>query len=913
MKKLFALLLSAIFILTAIPALTPVSAAGTDYADVAKSRWSYEDVKYASDNGLMNGVGDGKFDPSGKITRGMVVTVLYRYEHSPATDYSVQFNDIKPGKWYTEPVIWAWKNGVVNGVSGDRFAPNDNVTREQLAAIMYRYAEHRHVKTTDKADIKGYTDYKKIHDYALDAMSWANAVGLVTGVTEKTLNPRGTATREQFAAIIHRFIEADFTYEIAYEEPTEHSYYTEKEYPVSNNATFYVSTTGSDSNNGSKSAPFATFEKAKSAVREYKKTHTGPITVAFFAGNYGCLETVFTAEDSGTADSPITYRAYGDGEVLFENGITIGKDEFVPIEEKDKYLFSSKFADSIYKVDLTDKVGDEPFDRSNVLYRDGIRCYEARFPNRDSEHESFQLLTEYSRKYPGYTLELTPMGLGRVKKYHTCEGMRLIGYIGPRYYSQYVDIASIDVEAGSITLAEEPFQFSNVLYDESHKTVFSNVSEELDAEDEYYIDFSTKTLYVYQPSADYVLAMKDKFIDITADHLAFEGFSFESTRDVAVRLTGDYLTFEHCNFKGIGGLYTIRIENGNNVTVRDCDFSQLAGGGIWSTDGDVYKLIKSNNLIDNCYFHEFSQMHHCYYPAIRLFSSVGTTVSHCEFRNAPHSAIILGQAEEDRNGRCIDNVIEYCIFDHLVESAWDCGSIYMGRSFADRDNIIRYNLFHDFPHPTFAIYLDDGLSGQHVYGNIFFNTGDQGVCAGGGRDSDIRGNVFISPTDRRGYIQGGDKYYEMAYTGSTFTSPTIPGLYQSLSRVPAEGTEERALWEARWPELFAIKFDRYNEIRDYYYSIGSPRPFDPPAEYKEILDDPAFLISPTGTKIVDNYAFGNFQEEFSDRLYEVGTVEGNKILPVTENPIFVNPSIGDYRIKDGADFMNIPFDEIGRY
>ncbi|MCQ2455915.1 MAG: S-layer homology domain-containing protein, partial [Clostridia bacterium] len=273
------------------------------YPDVKESRWSYADIKYVSDNGLMNGVDGGKFDPAGKITRGMVVTVLYRYEGSPKMLYSGMFTDVKEGKWFTDAVLWAGRNEIVNGVGNNKYAPNDNVTREQLAAIIMRYAGYKHVKTDAKADIKGYEDYKKIHDYALDAMAWANEAGLITGVTDTTLNPRGTATREQFAAIIHRFNTTEFDYAVAYEKPVPMSHYTEKEYPLADDADFYVSTKGSDSNPGTKDKPFASFEKARDAVRELKKTKNGEIKVAFFAGEYGILDNgTFTAEDAGTAD-----------------------------------------------------------------------------------------------------------------------------------------------------------------------------------------------------------------------------------------------------------------------------------------------------------------------------------------------------------------------------------------------------------------------------------------------------------------------------------------------------------------------------------------------------------------------------------------------------------------------------------
>ncbi|MCQ2456881.1 MAG: S-layer homology domain-containing protein, partial [Clostridia bacterium] len=215
-KTLLSLILAAAMLLGTVT----VFADGYEgYPDVKESRWSAADIQYVTEKGLMNGT-NGKFDPTGKMTRAMVVTVLWRLAGSPQySENQNVFSDVKNGQWYTIAVVWAQVNDIVNGVGSGKFAPTNNVTREQLAAIIMRYAEYRHVITDAKAEIKGYADYKKVHDYALDAMSWANAVGLVTGVTATELNPRGTATREQFAAIMHRFDTTKFEYEVAYEDP----------------------------------------------------------------------------------------------------------------------------------------------------------------------------------------------------------------------------------------------------------------------------------------------------------------------------------------------------------------------------------------------------------------------------------------------------------------------------------------------------------------------------------------------------------------------------------------------------------------------------------------------------------------------------------------------------------------------
>ena len=153
----------------------------------------------------MNGVAEGKFSPDATTSRAMIVTILWRLEGWPEAADSA-FGDLTQD-WYIRAVNWAAENGIVNGMSADRFAPNDPITREQFAAILYRYAEYKGKDVTASADLSRFTDAYGIHEYALDAMSWANAEGLITGLTETTLDPVGKATRAQAATILFRFCE----------------------------------------------------------------------------------------------------------------------------------------------------------------------------------------------------------------------------------------------------------------------------------------------------------------------------------------------------------------------------------------------------------------------------------------------------------------------------------------------------------------------------------------------------------------------------------------------------------------------------------------------------------------------------------------------------------------------------------
>ena len=150
MKKVFALVLSIIMLASAAVA---VSADGSPFTDVKTSRWSYDSIKYAVEKGYMNGVGDNKFDPAGSMTRGMVVTVLYRREGSPAVTFRDDFTDVKAGKYYSDAVIWAKDEGVVNGITETTFDPNGKITREQLATMLSRFSERCPVSVPDAVHI----------------------------------------------------------------------------------------------------------------------------------------------------------------------------------------------------------------------------------------------------------------------------------------------------------------------------------------------------------------------------------------------------------------------------------------------------------------------------------------------------------------------------------------------------------------------------------------------------------------------------------------------------------------------------------------------------------------------------------------------------------------------------------------
>ena len=181
------------------------------FIDVDADDWYYDDVKYTNKNGLMMGTSNTLFSPDATLTRAMLVTVLYRAEGELEITGTTTFEDVDDNAYYAKAVVWGQQNGIIKGYSETEFAPDANITREQIAAIMHRYAQHKgyDVSVGENTNILSYDDFDSISEYAIPSMQWAVGSGMIKGRTESTLNPDAFATRVEIAAMLHRFIEAN--------------------------------------------------------------------------------------------------------------------------------------------------------------------------------------------------------------------------------------------------------------------------------------------------------------------------------------------------------------------------------------------------------------------------------------------------------------------------------------------------------------------------------------------------------------------------------------------------------------------------------------------------------------------------------------------------------------------------------
>jgi hypothetical protein len=205
-KRILSMLLVLSLLVGILPSSVLAADSSSPFTDVKKSDWFYDEVQYVYAHGLMEGTATNTFSPKVITSRGMLVTILWRLEGQPKVS-GTAFTDVASGQWYTDAIQWASANGIVDGYGNGKFGPKTALTREQMATILYRYATYKGYDVTASADLSKFTDAGKISSYATTAMSWANATGLITGMTDTILAPQGSAIRAQAATVLMRFCE----------------------------------------------------------------------------------------------------------------------------------------------------------------------------------------------------------------------------------------------------------------------------------------------------------------------------------------------------------------------------------------------------------------------------------------------------------------------------------------------------------------------------------------------------------------------------------------------------------------------------------------------------------------------------------------------------------------------------------
>ncbi|MBQ6789498.1 MAG: S-layer homology domain-containing protein [Clostridia bacterium] len=941
-KRIISAMLAMLMLITA--GIVGVSAEDTlPFTDVPKGEWYYDAVAYTYGTGLMNGTGDGtKFSPTMNLTRGMVVTVLYRNDGSPSVSVSNPFSDISDDAWYATAATWAYNAGVVTGTGFDEwgdpiFSAERNITRQELAAMFARYAAYKHVDTAkNTTDITTFPDGGKVASWAEKEFKWTAGTGIITGKTSggaATLSPEDLATRAEFAIMIQRYNVKDdareFTYNLAFETPVIKNSYTEPDYPLVNDADIYVAVDGNDKNDGSFEKPLATFAAAKDAVRkliaEGKKDE---IKVAFKGGDYGVLDNLqFTAEDSGNENVKITYCAYGDDDVYFTNGVYVTEDKFTDLEEDDLKFFNPEFAGDIKKADLSGDPNADKINHFTPLSDSTSFCWLARTPNKEKGIDKYfpgftkhvllesspyktmdelieaveagvtQSNDEVSTHIDHYKLQTLHTLSDKLASMSSYENIQLIGYIGKVWHQDVLNITGFDKATGIVSTTGPHYSYYAMI-ESQQQAYLNNVSDELDAVGEYWIDAENKVLYVYKPQGSYTMAVADTFATINkgAEYITFKKLNFRSCSGNAIIANGDHFTFDMGSIMYVGGSYAFLSSDTRFIEFTNSTVAYCAESGVCieaprgKNETKYYALENTGCVIRNNLVHDVDMAS---VPvesgAVRFSNQVGADVSHNEIYNSARYGIDFKYG----NVLCI---MEYNYLHHCMQNSADGGAFYCGRVATNRGNEIRYNVVSDiYPlNPihtggTYAIYLDDNMENLICYGNVFYNSGM--IMNNGGRSHEFYDNVFIGKTS--GIAGRAPNILDIRVYGS----PEADNHYYSegwngLDRIPDENTPNGQKWKELWPELYDIVAIRNNPDID--------------VTKLDLYSDPINYCH-------NNYHFDGAMSEFADKWVELSDHENNLEIPEGENPIFVDPTHGDYSIRDGVEFMDNHFDMVGRY
>lgn len=692
------------------------------------------------------------------------------------------------------------------------------------------------------------------------------------------------------------------------------------------NGDFYVSTNGSDAADGTKEAPFLTIEKAVEAVRNTDKAGKTGITVCIEGGEYRVSSLTFTKEDSGTADCPITYRAYN-GEVTFNGGVTLSPDSFVSVSQYSEIAqrLSPEAQKNTVVLDLTkapysltkedwgkifaigsyhtaasydgDYVGElycELFvnDKRQTLarYPDDGYLYTGEVVKTGQGKESDGALTEVKdwdkiRNPEPDVYSVSPELADRVAGWKTLDDVWMFGYWKYDWADASSPVGSFDAQKGEIspkfvslfgTKTDAPYYFFNVL-------------EELTAEGEWYLDRENGLLCLWKPESienariDLSLSL-NPIISAESDYLTFDGITVKGTRSDAVVITGNNNTVQNCLIKNVAG--NALVMNGSNNLAYNNEITRTGKGGIYISGGDTQTLTHGNSKADNNYIHDWSEIYQTYQPAVTL-EGAGNVCSHNEMANSPHEAITY---------RGNNHVIEYNNIHDVCLLSDDAGAIYSGRSWVWYGNVIRFNCIYNIgsgDHKPDGIYLDDALSGQQIYGNLLINVPRNSIHIGGGRDNLVKNNIIVNSGQNAVYFD--DRARDGALNGGWFTHAHV-----------GSGDMWDALYASPWQsEIWQNAFPGYKTLTD---DVSA-------SETENYIPNPASTVK-------GNLIF-NIHKEIGDicsAAYRFSDISDNKICFIGDaDEVFVDAESGNYEIRnidslreDIPDFENIPLKKIGR-
>lgn len=653
---------------------------------------------------------------------------------------------------------------------------------------------------------------------------------------------------------------------------------------------YYVAPQGKDSWAGTQQRPFATLDGARNAIRALKKRGKlpqGGVTVWVRDGIYPLSSTfALTAEDSGTPEARITYRAFPGEQARIIGGQRI--EHFTPVTDPaifarlDEQARGQVLQADLRAAGITDlgTLKSRGFERPMTpahleLFFDGKVMQLARWPNDDFVKIAGIPAAAGEGDGHGQTIGKLESGFHydgeRPAHWKATDDIWVHGYWAWDWANTYEHVAAIDT-ANHLITTQKPYGLYG--FRAGQHFYYLNILEELDQPGEYYLDHTTGILYFWPPAP---VAKADAFVSVLeaplvslqdTSYVTLQGLTFEITRgSAAVVNGGEQNIIGGCTVRNTGN-YGVIVEGGTGHRVDGCDIYATGDGGIMMNGGDRKTLTPSGFEAVNNHIHHIGLWSRCYQPGV-IVSGVGCHIAHNHIHDGPHTAILI-------NGN--DHIIEYNDIHHVCLETGDVGAFYMGRDWTQLGNVVRYNFFHEtggVGMGSMAVYLDDCSSGVTIFGNIFYRT-TRAAFIGGGRDNTVENNIFVE------------------------CNPAVSIDGRGLEKSPG------------WHDMVYITMKERLDAMDYQhapYAVRYPKLAELTPLYAK--DDG---VPPTGNVVAHNVEFGGKWIEINWHA-EQQMVEMHDNL-VGQDPHFVDAGKLNFQLKDDSPayalgFKRIPAEEIG--
>lgn len=653
----------------------------------------------------------------------------------------------------------------------------------------------------------------------------------------------------------------------------------------------YVSPSGNDQNPGTRELPVQTPLRAVELARNMDKEEK---IICLEDSEYPLSSMTLTAEDSG-----ITF--FAENSAVFSGGLMLDAGDFESYRDDIQVLDLSEYgvtAESIGQVHAFGQYNQAAkYDEQGSLYCelfcDNERMTLARYPNSGEylytgkimdNGDSKEIYTDHGTQInPEWETLKDPRGgtfkadtavTDRVKSWTNSDDIWMFGY----FQYDWADSTTPLKEAGDGTITTE---YASVYgFKEGMPYYFFNVFEELDAENEWFVDRNNLKLYFIPPadfqnkSLELSLSVSDLITLQNVQNITFDGITFTGTRASAIRGTGSNITIQNCVMKNVG-------ENaveltGEHILVENNEITATGKAGVILTGGDRQTLTSSENIVSNNLIHDWSQVYRTYQAAVNL-NGVGAVCSHNEIYNSPHEAVTY-------TGN--NHVIEYNVIHDVVLESSDAGAIYSGRSWSYYGNVIRYNCIYNIGSDQFTpsgIYFDDALSGQKAYGNLLVNIPGCAFLLGGGRDLMIENNLIINAAIPFSYD---DRAVIDSSAGSWFLHSKTPG--QGLWATLEEVDIDSEAWRSAFPQLSELSDDFQNP------------------------DDPLFAANPANSSVKYNLVANEEKSlgDISASAEKYSDISENTLYKLKDAPFAAD---GDYTLTQTPDgFKQLPFSQMGR-